>query len=108
MCIEEFFKLKSEIAQLIYSHIDLMLADKNEVRAQAAGNCSTTSGLKNPEYNHMYERKRALEKAVKELQGIRLSTGTLSIGHSREDQGRQGLQGLFPEDCSYRHRGRTN
>jgi hypothetical protein len=30
VCIEEFFKLKSEIAQLIYSHIDLMLFDKGK------------------------------------------------------------------------------
>ena len=30
VCIEEFFKLKSEIAQLVYSHIDLMLADKTK------------------------------------------------------------------------------
>ena len=30
VCIEEVFKLKSEIAQLIYSHIDLMLFDKGK------------------------------------------------------------------------------
>jgi hypothetical protein len=64
VCIEEFFKLKSEIATK-YERKSRELFDD--------------LGLKNPEYNHMYERKRALEKAVKELQGIRLSTGTLRM-----------------------------
>ena len=76
VCIEEFFKLKSEIAQLVYSHVDLMLADKTkyERRTQELFN---DLGLKNSEYQHMYERKRALERALAELQGIRLSTGIL-------------------------------
>ncbi|HEV8413047.1 MAG TPA: replication initiation protein [Bryobacteraceae bacterium] len=78
VCIEEFFKLKSEIAQLIYSHIDLMLADKTKYERKSR-ELFDDLGLKNPEYNHMYERKRALEKAVKELQCIRLSTGTLRL-----------------------------
>jgi hypothetical protein len=78
VCIEEFFKLKSEIAQLVYSHIDLMLADKTRYERKSR-ELFDDLGLKNPEYNHMYERKRALEKAVRELQGIRISTGTLRV-----------------------------
>jgi hypothetical protein len=34
-------------------------------------------GLKNTEYQHMYERMRAIEKALGELNGIRLSGGVL-------------------------------
>ena len=37
----------------------------------------TDLGLKNEEYNHMYERKRALERALAELVGIRLSSGVI-------------------------------
>src|SRR5438067_8737048 len=76
VCIEEFFRLKSEIAQLVYSHIDLMLADKVKYERKSR-ELFNDLGLKNPEYNHMYERRRALEKAVVELRGIRLSTGIL-------------------------------
>jgi len=76
VCIEEFFKLKSEIAQLVYSHVDLILADKAKYERRSR-ELFDDLGLKNPEYNHMYERKRALEKAVKELAGIRLSSGVL-------------------------------
>jgi len=76
VCIEEFFKLRSEIAQLIYSHIDLMLFDKSRYERRSR-ELFDDLGLKNHEYNHMYERKRAIEKALKELEGIRLSSGTL-------------------------------
>src|SRR5438045_7452656 len=76
VCIEEFFKLKSEIAQLIYSHIDLVLADKTKYERRSR-ELFDDLGLKNPEYNHMHERKRALDRAVRELRGIRLSTGML-------------------------------
>ena len=76
VCIEEFFKLKSEIAQLVYSHVDLMLFDKSRYERRSR-ELFDDLGLKNAEYNHMYERKRALERAVKELTGIRLSSGVL-------------------------------
>jgi len=76
VCIEEFFKLKSEIAQLIYSHIDLMLYDKTRYERRTR-ELFDDLGLKNAEYNHMYERKRAIEKALRELNGIRLSSGVL-------------------------------
>lgn len=76
VCIEEFFKLRSEIAQLIYSHIDLMLFDKSRYERRSRELFSDL-GLKNAEYEHMYERRRAIERAVKELEGIRLSSGVL-------------------------------
>jgi hypothetical protein len=76
VCIEEFFKLKSEIAQLIYSHIDLMLFDKTRYERRSR-ELFDDLGLNNSEYNRMYERRRAIEKALKELVGIRLSSGVL-------------------------------
>jgi hypothetical protein len=79
VCIEEFFKLKSEIAQLIYSHIDLMLWDKSKYERRSK-ELFDDLGLKNSEYAHMYERKRAIEKALCELNGIRLSSGVLKSG----------------------------
>jgi hypothetical protein len=76
VCIEEFFKLKSEIAQLVYSHVDLMLFDKSRYERRTQ-ELFDDLGLRNAEYAHMYERRRALEKALKELTGIRLSKGMI-------------------------------
>ena len=53
-----------------------MLFDKNKYERRSR-ELFDDLGLKNHEYNHMYERKRAIEKALKELEGIRLSSGTL-------------------------------
>src|SRR5437868_5937472 len=71
VCIEEFFKLRSEIAQLVYSHVDLILFDKSRYERRSR-ELFDDLGLKNAEYTHMYERKRALDKSLKELDGIRL------------------------------------
>ena len=76
VCIEEFFKLKSEIAQLVYTHIDLILFDKMKYERKTR-ELFNDLGLKNQEYTHMYERKRALERALVELVGIRLSSGVV-------------------------------
>jgi hypothetical protein len=76
VCIDEFFKLKSEIAQLIYSHVDLMLFDKSKYERRSR-ELFDDLGLRNAEYGHMYERKRAIARALKELNGIRLSSGVL-------------------------------
>ena len=76
VCIEEFFKLKSEIAQLVYSHVDLMLFDKSRYERRTQ-ELFQDLGLKNAEYSHMYERRRALEKGLGELEGIRLSKGSI-------------------------------
>jgi len=75
--IEEFFRLTSEIAQLVYTHIDLMLFDKTRYERKTR-ELFDDLGLKNMEYTHMYERRRALEKAFRDLSGIRLSTGVLT------------------------------
>jgi len=74
--IDEFFKLKSEIAQLVYTHVDLVLFDKSRYERRTR-NLFNDLGLKNPEYEHMFERKRALERALRELEGMRLSRGVL-------------------------------
>ncbi len=63
VCIDEFFKLKSEIAQLIYTHIDLMLCDKTKYERRTR-ELFDDLGLRNAEYGHMYERKRAIERGA--------------------------------------------
>src|SRR5206468_10394034 len=53
-----------------------MLADKSRYERRSK-ELFQDLGLKNGEYNHMYERKRGLAKALKELEGLRLSSGIL-------------------------------
>jgi hypothetical protein len=72
--LDVIFSFESEIAQLLYSHIDLLLAvrDHYERRSQEL---FEDLGLKGTEYRKPSQRKRKLEKALTELQGVRLSKG---------------------------------
>jgi hypothetical protein len=76
--LETILNLKSDIAQLLYVHVDLMLARKDNYQRRTK-DLFQDLGLRNPEYNRQYERYRALRKAVAELQGARISTGILRV-----------------------------
>jgi hypothetical protein len=94
---EEFFKLQTEIGQLLYTHVDLMLAAKD-----AKGRVRTFYERKtrdlffdlgllqdNPSYRYPSNRKQALMRPIAELQGCRLSTGLLkSITIERTQDGK--------------------
>jgi len=71
-------KIESDIGQLLYVHVDLMLARKDAYERRTK-DLFVDLGLNNPQYSRQYERYRALKKAVVELQGVRLSTGVLKV-----------------------------
>jgi len=77
LLLEEFFKLKSEIGQLIYSHIDLIMSDKSRYE-RCSKDLFRDLGLAGiSSYRYASHRKQALDPAMEELNGIRLSTGVL-------------------------------
>ena len=76
LLIDELFRLQSEIAQLIYVHVDLMLASKN-IYERRSKELFDDLGLKSESYRHPSNRKQKLLRAMRELQGARLSTGVL-------------------------------
>ncbi len=76
LLLDVMLQLKTDIAVLLYSHVDLMLARK-DVYERRSKELFEDLGLTNHEYNRPYERYRALKKAIEELQGVRLSTGLL-------------------------------
>lgn len=87
---EEFFKLRTEIGQLLYTHVDLVMADKFRYERCSKELFYDLGLLKdNPSYKFASNRKQALLRPVAELQGRRLSTGVLkSIGIERTKDGR--------------------
>src|SRR5258708_18225007 len=78
--IEEFFKLKSEIAQLIYSHIDLMLFDKSKYERRTK-ELFDDLGLKNGEYVHMYENVLAVLQPQVDRKSTRLNSSHQIISY---------------------------
>lgn len=72
--LDVIFQFKSEIAQLLYSHIDLVMAGRDHYERRSR-ELFDDLGLKGQEYTKRFERKRKLEKALRELRNVRLSKG---------------------------------
>lgn len=68
---------KSEIAQLLYTHIDLMLA-RNDHYERRSIELFDDLGLQGKAYRNASDRKRKLERALAELRNVPLSTGIVA------------------------------
>jgi len=74
--LEDLFRFRSEIAQLLYVHVDLILAGKTTYERRTK-ELFDDLGLRGESYRFPSNRKQVLNRALKELQGVRLSTGIL-------------------------------
>ena len=69
---------KSELAQMLYTHLDLIMARRNHYERKTK-ELFDDLGLEGEiEYRYPSGRKRQLEKALKELKGAHLTTGTIT------------------------------
>lgn len=68
---------KSEIAQLLYVHVDLMLARSDHYERRTK-ELFEDLGLRGTAYRKPSNRKQQLDRALRELNGVPLSTGLLS------------------------------
>ncbi len=79
---------KSEIAQLLYIHVDLMLA-RNDHYERRTKDLFDDLGLRGVAYRHPSNRRQQLERALRELDGVPLSTGALcsaTIERTKDDK----------------------
>jgi hypothetical protein len=76
--LDTVLSFKSEIAQLLYTRLDLLLADKNQYQRRSKELFFDDLGLRGEAYKNLSDRKRTLERALKELQGKPLTTGVIS------------------------------
>ena len=74
---------KSEIAQLLYSHVDLILA-RHDHYERRTKELFDDLNLQGPGYRKRSDRKRTLERALVELRGAPLSTGILNAATIEE------------------------
>ncbi len=68
---------RGEIAQLVYSHLDIVISDKASYERRTA-ELFEDLGLEGGAYTQPSKRKQMLEPALKELQGVQLTTGTIT------------------------------
>ena len=89
-----FFRLESEIAQLIYTHIDLIMFGKTRYERRTK-ELFADLGLTGASYRFKSNRKQKLERALKELQGIRLNHGVLRSATIVETSDREDYKVVF-------------
>ena len=75
--LDTVLRFKSELAQVLYTYLDLILADKTifERRTKAL---FEELGLSGTAYVRAGKRKQVLEPALRELQGVTLTTGRIA------------------------------
>jgi len=91
---EVFFKLESEIAQLLYTHIDLLMFGKTRYERRTQ-ELFADLGLTGASYRYKSNRKQKLERALSELRGIRLNHGVLKSANIVETQDGKDFKVVF-------------
>ena len=80
-------KIKGEIASVLYARLDVLLADKTRYERTTVGLFQDLR-LEGTKYRYPSARKQNLTKAVNELDGLPISTGTLSLSIKKTANGK--------------------
>ena len=74
--LDTILSFKSEIAQILYTHLDLVMADKIHYERRTR-ELFLDLGIDGTAYRYQSKRAQALEGALKELQGVSVPHGVL-------------------------------
>jgi hypothetical protein len=99
LLLDTIIGINNAIAQLLYVHVDLMLA-RRDFYERRSKELFQDLGLNNPEYERQYGRKRALEMSLPELAGIPLSTGILTVARIEKTNDKLDYKVIF-QKASY-------
>jgi hypothetical protein len=77
LLLETVLSFRSEIAQIIYTYLDLILADKT-IYERRTKELFMDLGLQGKAYKNLSDRRRTLERAIAELQAAPLTTGRIA------------------------------
>jgi len=76
LLFETVLSFNSEIAQILYTYLDLILADKSSYERRTK-ELFTDLGLEGTGYRNRSNRKQVLERALREVRGAPLTTGRI-------------------------------
>lgn len=74
---ETILGFRTDLAQLLYTNLDLIMADKRTYERRTRDLCEDL-GLRGSEFARVYERKRSFTRAIAELRGVMLTTGMIT------------------------------
>jgi hypothetical protein len=78
LLIDTVLSFRSEIAQLLYTHLDLIMARRTHYERNTHDLLYVDLGLEGESYRNRANRKQILERALAELRGVRLTTGVIT------------------------------
>jgi hypothetical protein len=78
LLIDTVLSFRSEIAQLLYTHLDLIMARRTHYERNTRDLLYDDLGLEGESYQNPSNRKQILERALAELRGVRLTTGVIT------------------------------
>jgi len=77
LLLDVVLSFKSELAQILYTHLDLIMARRDHYERKTK-ELFDDLGLDGESYKHPSKRRQALLNALKELKGVRLTTGVIT------------------------------
>ena len=77
LLLEVVLGFKTELAQILYTHLDLIMARRDNYERKTK-ELFDDLGLDGESYKHPSKRKQALHNPLKELTGVRLTTGIIT------------------------------
>ena len=95
--LEVMFHLKNEVSMLLYQRLDLMMAGRTHYERRSQQLIEEDLNLSG-NYRYPSYRKRVLEPALEELEGVKLSTGILSYARLRKAKGSSEWKAVFHKE----------
>jgi len=95
--LEAVLSLRKELSVLLYCHIDLILADKNRYERRTK-ELFKDLGVEGAKYEYPSARKQNLEPVLKELVGVRLSTGRLAQAYLQRTRDGKDYKAIFVKE----------
>lgn len=92
--LDIILNFKSEIAQILYTHIDLIMADKTRYERRTE-ELFKDLNLEGKAYCKSSKRKQMLNPALKELIGVILSTGVITEAYLEKTKDEKDLKVVF-------------
>jgi len=95
--LDTMLKFQSEVAQLLYTHIDLILFDKRQYERRTK-ELFDELGIRGIAYKNASNRKQKLVRALQELNGVRLTSGWVSEARIERTADKKRLQSDLPKN----------
>jgi hypothetical protein len=95
--LDVILNFKSEIAQLLYTYLDLIMASRNHYERRTK-ELFDDLGLEGKRYIYPSVRKQMLNPALQELQGVRLSTGIITTATLEKTQDKKDWKIVIHKD----------